>query len=295
MKKNLIFSLIVALFVFSSCEKDEISVQSNQSATTQKLLEFKKVITSRSTTTIQIDSALWMMEGLINLENANNNHMIEDVMFKSDTIYIAAENNNITTNELLSMYQNLSAMINSVIPNGEIVDVVNLEMNNILSTDLKIAIVVNISYGIAAEEQKAALTTIGSTDYWYAVFESGKCDIYAGQYIGQDATNKLQSVFNTPSQARKDYYYTSIVEVTAFPYDYPESNAWGSYMIWVGENNDCLSPTALDYYVCKFSYIRDLNCPPGKEFVNSTVDYTIVVGPTTKLHFYTIRYGTRTY
>lgn len=292
-----------AFITFSSCKKETENAPeiNSQDQTTQKLIEFKNKLNSKDGSTLSIESANWHLEGLLNYEKANNDHNLTNISHFYDTLFFNFSSETINIGQLEVVYLNLNKKLNNhlqLIPNSKF-DLIDL---NFVSSNNETSIVMISSIG--SESTKYIYQTFGSADYWRWGWNLGKCD---GTMTGQDGADQLKNRFNTP--LNKPYYpgyYTNVEMKTILPSSYPDPNYTGAfynYMIfWAGgqgsgpgyNNEPCISPNDLNYYLSKFDYIKDLNCPTGKSFKNANVIEDISAGLNywDRRHNYELYYGT---
>lgn len=257
------------------------------------------MLNSRSSLQMNYDSAIWYTEGLLNYEFANNTHMITEEEFFEFSYSIPANSYIIELSDLQTLYSVITDSILATVPVDKIVDGVDIEMDYELSNQSTIVVDIAFSYGYEIYEMRYIYPYVGSADYWWATWSDGKCGAYSGQGVGQDAGDKLEYSFNHPTgRTNYNYYYTDVIYALIHPSDVEESNNWGVYMMWDyvgGNDNDCLSPDEINYYISKFLYIRDLFCPSGKQYINVDVlnDMEMVqLGePHHYFHTYQIYYG----
>ncbi len=108
MKKMFIFIAIVGL-VFVSCKKESNLALENSpnNQTTQKLIDFKNKLNSKDGGSLCIESATWHLEGLLNYENANNDHKMNNLSFNYDTLQFNYLANELTYPEMEVIYKAL--------------------------------------------------------------------------------------------------------------------------------------------------------------------------------------------
>lgn len=290
-----------AFMTFSSCKKDNENGPevNNQDQTTQKLIDFKNKLNSKDGNSITVENATWHLEGLLNYENANNNHDMNSIIHQYDTLTYDFSGENINYNELGVVYLDLNKKLNQYIqlnPNSKF-DLIDL---NLVKSDNEITVVMISSFGTSSA--KLNYQPFGSSDYWRWGWNLGKCD---GAFIGYDAADQLKYKFNNPIGNFVPGYYTSVEMKSIFFSSYPDPSypgAFGEYMMFFtsgygsgpGTNNEpCISPSDLNYYLGKFDYIKDLNCPSGKRFKNANVIETIPgsIGTWGRAHDYQLYYG----
>lgn len=284
-----------AIMIFTSCKKESNLAPENctDNQITQKLIDFKSKLVSKDGNSLNIESATWSLEGLLNYENANNEHNLNNLIHYYDTLSFNLPNTTITYTELNELYSLLVKKLNihqQITPNSKF-DLIDL---NIVKSDNKITVVMVSATGI--EMSKYIYAQFTSTDYWRWGWNLGKCD---GTYVGSDAADKLKDRFNNPFNGVPGYY-TNVEMKNAFFYNYPDPSFSGSYMMFFasgeGQNppvEPCISPNDLNYYLSKFDYIKDLNCPTGKKFKNANVleDIPTLMNTWGRAHKYELYYG----
>lgn len=302
--------LLIAI-TLTSCQKEKSEVKNEQTKSdatiiTRLLKSFKLNLLSKSGEPMAADSAEWYLEGLLNLEKANNNHLFGDVDFYYDTLLITIVDEQISVNDLNYLYSSIDAWVESIrLQSGnedytfDVIDL-NLETSGLKSDAQNL--IVSLSGGVLGTGLN--YNPFGPSDYWYWGFELGKCGNYIGQYVGRDATTELEYRFNHPLSPPVAGYFTSVEKVTVFPgydpiVDDPNSPN-GSYMIFsqggIGYEYDyCIPPSELNYYLSKFDYIRDARKPACKEFKTVDVSYTFSqgLGYWDHVHYYEIFYGVK--
>lgn len=296
------------IILLASCSKDKQLPINNidkafAKAKTQRILAFKANLQLKTSGQMASDSAVWYTEGLLNLEQAQNNHNFEDLQFFKDSIQIIDNNGLISMDQINIAYEHFTNRLDSIaIEHGASFkfNLVDISLN---ATSLK------DGSGYLGMDASGGNNIIplpnyrpfGETDYWYWASDLGKCGGYSGG-IGQDAADKLEQAFNKLFPViQPDGYYTDIVEIWLCPGDYEDPGNPGPYcdlMIFSTNNyssTPCLAPDELNYYVSKFEYLVDFNNPGGgKSFSNVDVEEDVIVGnppPNTLLYSYYLYYG----
>lgn len=300
-----IFMLTLTILTIS-CKKDVEkieTVKNKQPAITQRLIDFKQSLMLKNDASYSCDSALWYLEGILNLENANNIHSFDEVNFYHDTLNFVVSNDSIQSAQFSVVYNAISVWLNSIIANSnanvnfDVIDISLIE-NGYKSTNKQL--VVSTSAGELATTPIMNYVPFGSTDYWNWGWGEGRCGDYTGQDIGRDATTELQRKFNHPLSQTTIGYFVSVEEQIAIPFYYEESNPFGSYMMFNagGTGSDpypgpCVSPDELNYYLSKFDYIKNDLCPNGKEFksVEVKTSFSVGIGYWNYIHQYNLYYG----
>lgn len=294
-----IITLMTAI-LFVSCSKDRSEHDSQSissiNKTTQKLLDFKQNLLIKSGSGMLSDSAEWHLEGLLNYEKANNLHDFNQVEFLYDTLIWPSFNGVVSYEDLQQIYNSVIDIAQSMtLNNGSenyTFDVIDL---HVIETGLKNgeqSVVVGISGGVPGTIQ--TYLPFDNTDYWESGGLQGKCDIYAGQFMGRDATTELEQHFK--GQLYIPSYFVSIVTTEAHAIDNEtDDNPYGPYMMWAensNHSNNCLSPEELNYYLSKWDYIKNNYQPDGKTFCSVDVRWNVIVARySNEFHTYILKYG----
>ncbi len=300
-KYRLLTAIMAVTVIFSSCSKDGVDNDSQSTAvtnkTTQKLISFRQDLFSKSGGSMTSDSAEWHLEGLMNFEQANNTHEFIQVEFLYDTLTWPASNGVISYEGLQQVYATVNELARSMaLQSGNpdyTFDVIDLQ---VIETGLKNgeqAVVVALSGGLPGTIP--TYMPFDATDYWESGGLQGKCDIYAGQFMGRDATTELEDHFRSPYTIPS--YFVSIFTVDAHAFDNEATdNSYGDYMMWMensNHSNNCLSPGELNYYLSKWDFIKDKYKPANKTYCSVDVQWNIIVTPYSDegFHTYTLKYG----
>ena len=312
MKKNYYYPVfyLLALVLFFGCQKEK--PESTQglalvitSAVTKRLIAFKQNLQSKSNEVLATDSAEWYLEGLLNLELANNTHEFGDVDFFHDTIALTVTEGQISFDELNMLYTSIDAWAEALQQQSGnedyTFDIVDL---NIETTGLKSGtqnLIVTLSGGGLGTGLN--YTPFGTTDYWYWGYGLGKCGEYSG-YTGKDASTELQRKFRNPIAVPGAGYFISVETKLVTPgvdpeFDDPYNAPYDGYMIYSQsglnpEFDQCLSPSDLNYYLGKFDFIKETKRPVGKQYKTVNVNFTIGIVPSPQwlhVHIYTLYYG----
>jgi len=303
---------LLCSFAIISCQKDKAeikdeSIKRDATKITKQLQAFKQNLQTKSGETMVADSAEWYLEGLLNLEQANNTHEFGDVDFFHNTFTLTVTNGQISLNELNGLYTTIDAWVETLKQQSGnedyTFDVVDLAFQE---TGLKSGeknLVVSLSGGLLGTIPN--YYPFGTSDYWYWGYELGKCGGFSG-YIGKDASTELQRKFRNPIAVPGPGYFTSIETISVTPgvdniFDDPENAPYDGYMIYSqsgssGEFDQCLSPSDLNYYLSKFDFIRNTKNPPNKQYKTVDVIATIGLVPYPNwlhVHIYTLYYGVK--
>jgi len=294
---------LLALLLVTSCKKESSTpvTPDKTSKTTQQLLSFKQHLLAKSGATMDADSAEWYLEGLLNFEQANNNHLFGQVDFYHDTLLLSVNNGQVSLSDLNALYtaiNNWAGLLQQSSGNPNFAfDVVDLSLEpNGLKSGAE-NMLATLSGGILGTGLN--YVPFGPEDYWYWGFGLGKCDNFSG-YLGQDATTQLQYKFRNPIAVLAPGYFVSVQFTTSYWYEFPDdNNPYGNYMQFYASGNSpspaeepCLSPDELNYYLGKFDYIRMAKAIPGLSYKTVEVipDWGLGQG-WSRFHDYKLYYG----
>jgi hypothetical protein len=299
---------LLCSFAIISCQKDKAeikdeSIKSDATRITKQLQAFKQNLQSKSGETMAADSAEWYLEGLLNLEQANNNYVFGDVDFYHDTLTVSVTDGQISLEELNNLYTTIDAWAETLQQQSgnedytfDIVDL-NLETTGLKSGTQKL--VISLSGGVLGTGLN--YIPFGPTDYWSWGSWAGKCGDFSG-YLGKDAATELQYKFRNPIRVPGPSIYTSVEIVVVIPgfdsefYD-PNNAPYDGYMLYrESEDADferCLSPSDLNYYLSKFDYIKNMKQPDYKQYKTVNVNYMFDIGADYWIqeHKYSLYYG----
>jgi len=307
--KHLTLALFIVTIALAGCKKESQQSQTNNPNTqmsngiTKRILAFRDNLKMKSGGSISIDSATWSLEGLLNLENANNNHQIDGLEFYYDSLVINTSEGSFSINALNDAYEHftneLDLITQSVNNSYFAFDAVDISVVNTGLKNGEVKLVMGTSGGLQTNTVGNYIA-FGSTDYWNWGMDGGKCGAYSGQGGFVDAADKLSYKFNHPLVAREAGFFTDLESHSASGESYPDPNNPGPYcdykIFFFNAGNTgiwpCLSPEELNYYLSTFPFIVNDNQPEGKTFVNVSVtdvffpNYTHVYW-----HEYGLNYG----
>jgi hypothetical protein len=298
-KYKLLTAIMAAAVIFASCSKEGVDNNSQSTAetnkTTQKLISFRQDLFSKSGGSMTSDSAEWHLEGLLNYEQANNTREFIQVEFLYDTLTWPASNGVINYEGLQQVYASVNELAQNMTQQSGnpdyTFDVIDLQ---VIETGLKNgegAVVVTLSGGLPGTIP--AYMPFDDTDYWVSGGLQGKCEEFAGQYIGRDATTELEHHFKSPYTIPS--YFVSIETFYAYAFmNEDPDNPYGDYMMWMensNHSNHCLSPGELNYYLSKWDFIKNKYKPENKTYCSVDVVYDVAVGSSPDFHTYILKYG----
>ena len=295
------------MLVVTSCKKDEnqnLAATTDAQAgtkTTKQLLAFRDNLKLKSSGSLPTDSATWYLEGLLNYENANNDHQFDGLEFFKDSIIITTLGNSLSLNELNEAYLRFTNKLNLISQTKNdsnfTFDAISLtyEPSGLKNGEAKFAMVVSGGLNIVG-----AYLAFGPTDYWVWGLSLGKCGPYSGGT--SNAALELEYRFNHPviGIPSESGYYTEVETVYASGQEYPDPNNPGPYcdykIFYFDAGNTgiwpCISPTELNYYLSTFSYVMNDKKPPLKTFINVSVDALFFPNYTNiYFYYYNLHYG----
>ncbi len=310
--RQLTLALALITLGIVGCKKEEAQKPDNNTdikaskKTTQQLLSFREQLNLKTGRSIPTDSATWYLEGLLNFENANNDHKIFDLTFNHDSLVLYTAGSTISMEELNIAYNYFSDKLNQISlaynDTAYKFDLIDIRINysGLKSGETIITMVAPSGYHLIGN-----YIAFETYDYWFWGGNLGKCGDYIGNNVGTDAADKLQARFNNPINPYEPGYFTSIEEKQAWPYEtvysdpnypgswYPAMIFWASGLGSSPPSEPCLSPLELNYYLSKFDFIKNYNKPPGKVFKNVEVKDTFGLSTQywERIHYYTLFYG----
>jgi hypothetical protein len=242
----------------------------------------------KSGETMSVDSAVWYIEAALNYTYARAGNDFANVIGDSAKITIPAVGGEIAMDDLPVVYEqfldSLRAKYYSVQSENKKLIMVNMVPGE--STESGTEVMMYSATGEGAPTYIYGL--FDSTDYWYWGYYLGKCDIYQGQNVGEDATTQLQYRINHPDIAYPPgAYFTDEFTTDYFsPWDYPDpNNPYGYYRLFAYEftqpptEHPCLSHEEMNYYLYEgVVYIMEDNKPDDKCFISGEVIWDIFGG-----------------
>jgi hypothetical protein len=301
------FSVLMVILVATGCTKDERqSPVANPNAQasvkiTKQLLAFRNNLKLKNGSSLPVDSATWYLEGLLNLENANNTHEFHGLTFFKDTIVLFTSGSEITLSELNEAYSFLTNKLNVVAQSQTIPDFAYNAIDiSIISNGYKNGETLIVMDFGGGSRTVGNYTAFGETDYWVWGMEFGKCGAYSGQGGFSDAAKELNYKFNHPVALPEPGYYTDIVDTVAKGYEFPDTLNPGPYceykIFWFDASfyysQPCISPNELNYYLSTMPFIIDAKRPNNMSYIDVYVTSVyILTTPTIYWHSYTLHYG----
>ncbi len=315
--KKIIIIFVVAVFALTACKKENVNNVKNTQQTDSKkiealILNFKDKLENnlKDGTTYVADSATWYVEALLNYEQANNAHNFTGLEFFKDSVLLNSINGEIPIQELNDAYSYFNGIIATILQqandpllNVDLIDV-SFDETGLKDGSVEMEIVVSTGRGTTIN-----YTLFGSDDYWHWGFELGACSTNQSTLV-TDASNLLEYKFNHPISVGQSGWFTNVVyedirgsDHSVF-YDTNNPGPYCDYMIFLfdplfpPQDEPCLSPDELNYYLSKFDYIKSYvqqNTPAlsGKTYKSVEVLDDIIYGVEgSGLHLYRLYYGT---
>ncbi|MDP1623689.1 MAG: hypothetical protein Q8M08_15290 [Bacteroidales bacterium] len=271
---------------FQACTKEKSKpVASNEKNTqdariTRILLAFKTNLLQKSTGSMEMDSAIWYTEGLLNLDNANNTHQFINAFSIKDSMSVVPMNGSITIDQINEIYSAFQDKIDSAIGSNSTIkaDAVDIYVSPTILKDGSETFYLDATIG--EEVIETNYQPFGPNDNWYWYMQAGRC---TGGGTPYDARILLQNRFNNPVGSSELGYFTDVEWAYLQPYAYPDpSNPVGGYMIFAnGLYNPltCIGYQELNYYLSVFDYLINDNLVPGKSFSHVNVKRDVILTP----------------
>lgn len=301
LKTIYLFLITMLLFgSFQACTKEKSKPGANNEKNTQtaritrNLLDFKTNLLQKSTSSMEMDSAIWHIEGLLNLENANNPHKFINTISLKDSMSVVPINGSITMDQLNEVYSAFQNKIDAATGNNSTIkaDAVDIYVSPTILKDGSETFFLDASIG--EEVIETNYQQFGPNDNWYWFLQAGRC---TGGGTPYDARILLQNRFNNPVGSSEIGYFTDVNWVYIAPNYYPDpNNPVGSYMIFDdGRYNPltCIGYQELNYYLSVFDFLKMDNQPVGKSFSHVYVEREVAVGspPPPQFYAYWMYYG----
>lgn len=111
-------------------------------------------------------------------------------------------------------------------------------------------------------------------DYWKPMYEVGQCGDYEGQGIGCDGGKMIADHAANAIIRPFEGYFTDII-IQQYSAWEEEEYLWSAYG---NLNNECFSPTELQYWTNKLIQLGWNNTPSGKKIIGYQLEGTIIPG-----------------
>ncbi len=277
MRKFFIVLAVLAVAA-TSCKKDENEAMAEKTIKdpiAAKLLDFKQTIQSENKEVVlyNLEEAEWNLEGLLNLEEANNEHNWYGLEFESRTYEVPVSNGQISSNDLNQAYENFLSEINIILAEDENFrgNLVNIEIEENQMKDGTATIGMTYSFGSSVNIYN--YIQFGPNEYWSSEFHGGECG--SNPITSPNgAPEWLEYKFNRPLSTGQSGYFTDPETVQIMGEESPISTQNPAYpdrehIIYYDLGHPvCLSPAELNFYLNKFDYIMQLYAPTSKSFIS---------------------------
>ncbi len=242
--------------------------------TTSRLLVFRDHLELKNGTSLPIDSANWYIEGLLNYENANNNHQFDGLTFFYDTLVLYTAAGSLSNTELNDVYAYFTNQLYEITQSNNDPDFafdaidISITTSGLKNGETQLTMVVG-----GGPNTVGVYEAFGATDYWIWGMQGGKCGAYAGQGGLSDAALQLNYKFSHPLAVPAGYF-TGLFYVLATGDEFPDPNNPGPYCdykifrfdAWNTGIYPCLAPNELNYYLAKMPEIIADKKPDGKTY-----------------------------
>jgi len=299
--KTIFILLIPLLFIgtFTACTKEKAKpvtsngINSQDARTTRNLQAFKANLLQKSTGNMEMDSAIWHIEGILNLDNANNTHKFINTFSIKDSVSVVPTDGSLTTDQIYEIYAAFQNKIDSVLGTNSALKADLLYVYSPATSLKDNSQQFNLEASIGMDASQPNYQPFGPTDNWFWEYHAGRC---TGGGTPWDARMLLQNRFNNPPNGIPVGYFTSVVLISVVPFYYPdENNPVGEYMIFANGISDpitCIGYQELNYYLSVFDYLKNDNQPAGKSFCYVNIIKDVIVGSPLPLFYnYYMYYG----
>jgi hypothetical protein len=292
MKKNILFALLIVTFgcfmTIISCKKQNGSTiisetpvsNDNDILITKKIKQFVSEMNSnhKSFSEMSVYDAIWNLEAGLNYTYCNVSRTQEMTMIDSLLINVPIANGNMNSTSINEVWNQCVSKFESMKnettfqPNHFVLADLIIKSNEDSNAQLKIVI------EIAQTSQNTGskvLTPFGSTDYWLAGCNLGKCNGYIGS---GDAAQQIRSHVNADISYQSGSYFTNIetqYNVCALTYpiggdgipplNYCDCGMWMQHVITPGypTSNECLSPYEMNWHMNGTKLVMNTYTPSG--------------------------------
>ncbi len=292
MRKVIILPVVFSLLlVINACKKNNAVIeQKSMDPTEQKILNFKEKMknTNKSDETMSIDSAVWYIEAALNYTysdiEANELLRIDSFIFP----IVLNENDEVLNSEIQNWYIQFDNQFIDLITENK-VQFTDIELISGSGKSKNGALKANVTVSNILVNP----LIFGTTDYWDACFNGGKCGPYNGQQTGKDASTQLTYKANLSRAYPANGYITDINTISFENYELE----WMDYL-WFehGTGNPpvaCLDPDEMNYWLWRLKLLANNNKPTGKEIAGYHVWWDASLGTETYFRFHNadISYG----
>ncbi len=230
---------------------------------------------------IEMNEALWTLEAGINYEFRSNKDSITSFVYDSTFVVVGTttgENGELMANgdDLMVAYGDLLSFTNSELTE-------NGETNYLFMADVEVIDVSGQTAMLKMTTAKGGNPSpwgcyVKDSDYWHPAIDMGYCDgdsVGLGQ--GQDGSTRLNGLLNSQRcmawACTGDLYFTNIDTLELIFY-YPNQNNENCF--WEGDDDDCLSPSDMNYWLDNGFYAIYGMKPQGKVFMDLFFNWDVI-------------------
>lgn len=241
---------------------------------------------------MSVNDGLWLIEATSNYDyrNSYDNLYIDDVAL--DTFEVVVENDAegiVNGSSLMTAYDDIFNFVADKLGTTRLMMVNDVILKSTSSSQTIYEIeLVSCTTTEAIVGKSEQIAGFGSTDYWYPIWDQGKCDIYAPAYAGsKDASDKLTVEVN------KDLPLPACTGNASFGVDiefvYYIEDYWPTSPYYFEcYTNSCLDPTTLSSIHGEIVPNVPTHAPAGKlaKSVLVKADFAPVLDPPYPCKFY---------
>lgn len=272
--------------------EDVIVQRVTELSATYKLYTENATGKSASYEDMTVADALQTIEATGNYDFASSEVYYYDVVTNTYTIHAATSEGVISGDEILNVYDEVFNYTTENVTAGRILIVSDMETDTEASTESNTVFTLTITTAVPDEEAgKQAACDFGSTDYWYPLFDDGKCDIYAPAYADvKDGLDVLQSKLGCSLSWPSCSGATSLVwydinTIEGFYQIYPDGGEYEAYIFYA---DDCFDPTVLNNHKSGMIAVTNSYIPTGKIVKARITDFGVWDGGSPSSYSYEV-------
>ena len=244
----------------------------------------------KSGTDYPLNEALWNLEAGVNYEYRSVKEGLANLMEDSTFVTIPVtvdDNGNYTINgdDLAIAYANLLNFTDVQLTMGG-------ENKTLLVADVSIKDVTPQSATMKMTTSAATPSNpscdIENDDYWYPTGGHGKCWNWIGQFLGEDASTRINFILNDCYDFDCETGIVFISNVITL------NDVFDTEILWYGNFNECLYPNEMQNYLNAAWQVIDNNTPSQKEYISCYYTWTLFPngGNNYMTHYFeNIKYG----
>ncbi len=332
---NIVLYAGVIALMLSACKKDnqnqlvqnpeEVYWTAEDVRIQNNILNFQDKVknnTFKSGETIELDSAVWYLEALMNYNYSTPDssfvNLTVDTTFSFDIPTQGDELNMTDVQEaIFAMEQHLVGFYNNIPEDVKFVIAADITIDeNSFKSDSK-TISMTAGYGSAYLPNPSCFPPFEDDDYWWWGFDLGGCETNTA--ASSDAAEEIEYIINNPQciqQTLAGSYIAETSSIIVWPWDYPNLNDdtpgdnWLDCLLYYEDDfiypiDGCLEPIEMNFYLqgildvvqSELQNIQNQN--PGEHwcFLNIDLQGELIDGgdiaPDSQLHWGTIMFGRR--